>query len=180
MSLSSPTEIISHRPCRSARRALDRPETHRKWVSPAQDRPTAFGDVDGDGGVDILVANKDAPAHLMINAVPHRGHWLILRILDEHGRHAIGATIAFQADGHTITRVACSAYSYLAANDPRVRVGMGHSPSASDVIVYWPDGTTESFGDQRANQVVTLRKGSGQRTARSAHHQHTRRQQPGG
>lgn len=146
----------------------------------ATSRAAAFGDVDGDGGVDILVANKDAPAHLLINAVPHRGHWLMLRTLDEHGRHAIGATIAFQVGGQTITRVTCSAYSYLAANDPRVHVGMGHSPLANDITVHWPDGTTESFGDQRANQVVTLRKGSGQRNARSSHNQHAHRQQPGG
>ena len=36
-------------------------------------RAAAFGDLDGDGGVDVVVLNRDAPAHLLRNVAPSRG-----------------------------------------------------------------------------------------------------------
>ena len=57
-----------------------------------------------------------------------------------------------------------TAYSYLAASDPRVHVGLGRAGGVSEVEVRWPDGQRESFGDFDAGQRVELRRGQG-RTA---------------
>ena len=40
-----------------------------------------------------------------------------------------------------------SGYSYMAANDPRVHIGLGRQAMLEDVTVHWVDGTTTSFGD---------------------------------
>ncbi|MCZ6596728.1 MAG: VCBS repeat-containing protein, partial [Planctomycetota bacterium] len=82
-------------------------------------RAAAFGDVDGDGAIDVLVVNRDAPAYLLRNAVADRGHGIIFRVLDERGSDALGATLTLKAGERTITRDVRSAYSYLASNDPR-------------------------------------------------------------
>jgi hypothetical protein len=58
-------------------------------------------------------------------------------------------------------RTVRAAYSYLASNDPRVHVGLGAATTLADVTIRWPDGTTESFGDQPADRIVTLQRGKG-------------------
>ena len=52
-------------------------------------------------------------------------------------------------------------YSYLAANDPRVHVGLGAVTAVEAVDVRWPDGVTERFGPFAGDRIVTLRRGGG-------------------
>ena len=54
-----------------------------------------------------------------------------------------------------------AAYSYLASNDPRVHLGLGAATTVANVTVRWPNGSTESFGDQQADRIVTLQRGRG-------------------
>ncbi len=122
-------------------------------------RAAAFGDLDNDGGVDILVVNRDGPVYLLRNVVPDRGHWIRFRVLDQHGRDALGATVTLTAGGRNITRRVQTAYSYLASNDTRVHVGLGQVRSVEDVSVRWVGGETDAFGDFEADRQVVLRRG---------------------
>ncbi len=124
----------------------------------ATSRAAAFGDVDNDGGVDVLITHRDGPAHLLRNAAG-RGHWIIFRVLEEHGRDALGATVRLLLGDRRLRRGVRSAYSYCAANDPRAHFGLGQSTEVSEVTVDWPDGTTETFGAFAADRIVTLRQG---------------------
>jgi enediyne biosynthesis protein E4 len=124
----------------------------------ATSRAAAFGDIDNDGGVDIVVVNRDGPAYILRNIVPHRGHWIAFRVLEEHGRDAIGATVTLKVGGRTIMRDVQVAYGFLAANDPRVHVGLGSAMRVSDVSVRWPDGRVQTFGAYASDQIVTLRR----------------------
>ena len=127
----------------------------------ATSRAAAFGDIDNDGGVDIVIVNRDGPAHLLRNVHPARGNWISLRVLNEHGGDAIGATLIVRTPERDIACEVRSAYSYLAANDPRVHIGLGAIDQVTDIIVRWPTGVVENFGDFKANRVVTLKRGSG-------------------
>ncbi len=127
----------------------------------ATGRAAAFGDIDADGAVDVLVVNRDAKAHLLRNIVPNRGNWISFRVIEEHGRDALGATVRLTLGNRRITRDVRAAYSFLASNDPKVHVGLGEHDGVTDVSVRWIDGGIESFGDFGANQVVTLHRGDG-------------------
>ena len=127
----------------------------------ATSRAAAFGDVDNDGGMDVLVVNRDGPAHLLHNIAPQRGGWILFQVLTQHGRDALGATLQLSLGDRRLTRDVRAAYSYMASNDPRVHVGLGRFDHARNVTVRWVDGTFESFGDFAANQVVTLHRGRG-------------------
>lgn len=129
----------------------------------ATSRAAAFGDLDNDGGVDLVVVNRDAPAHLLRNVVQGRGHWITVRVVDEHGRDAFGATVTLSAGGRRLRRDVTAAYSYLASNDPRVHVGLGSETRVADVKVRWVDGSVESFGELEADRRVILRRGAGRR-----------------
>ena len=121
-------------------------------------RAAAFGDVDNDGGVDVLVANRDAPAYLLHNVAAERGNWLAFQVLNEHGSDALGAIVTFDVGDIRKTREVRTAYSYLAANDPRIHVGLGPKDKVSTVVVRWPNGQSENFGAFAANQIVTLKQ----------------------
>ena len=129
-------------------------------------RGLAVGDVDNDGGLDLLVVNRDAPPYLLMNRVPQRGNWIRLKVLTHAGRDAHAATVSAQVAGKRQYRDVQPAASYLSSNDPRVHFGLGPATEITDVRVRWPDGTLEAFGDFGAGQTVALRQGSGTAVAR--------------
>ncbi|MDP7360207.1 MAG: ASPIC/UnbV domain-containing protein [Pseudomonadales bacterium] len=107
-------------------------------------RALAVGDVDDDGGLDLLVVNRDGPAHLLMNRVPMRGAWVRFRVVTESGRHALGARASARIGSEEHHKTVQAAGSYLASHDPRVHFGLGSAASVRAVRVLWPDGALES------------------------------------
>lgn len=124
-------------------------------------RAAAFGDIDNDGGVDIVVVNRDGPTYLLHNVAASRGHWIMLRVIDEHGRDAIGATVVIHTADRAYRRDVLSAYSYCAAGDPRVHVGLGVCEQIDRIEITWPDGVRESFTGVPIDGITTLRRNDG-------------------
>jgi hypothetical protein len=124
-------------------------------------RAGAFGDIDNDGGLDIVVVNRDERPYVLRNVVGGRGRWAMFRVVDEHGRDALGAELTMTVGTRPVRRDVRAAYSYLASNDPRVHVGLGKESLVRDVVVRWPTGQRERFGDQAAGTIVVLRRGKG-------------------
>ena len=132
-------------------------------------RAAAFGDIDRDGGIDILVSNRDSSPYLLRNVVPQRGHWLSIRAIEEHGRDALGAELTVVVGTQQIRADVRAAYSYLASNDPRVHIGLGSATRVDQIRVRWPGvSSPESFGPFDADRAVTLRKGGSRSTQISA------------
>ncbi|MFN2444429.1 MAG: CRTAC1 family protein [Vicinamibacterales bacterium] len=122
----------------------------------ATSRAAAFGDVDNDGGMDVLIVNRDAAPHLLRNVVSARGHWIAFRVVDRHGRDALGAELTIDVAGRRIRRDVRAAFSYLASNDPRVHVGLGTDTRVTAVDVQWPDGQRARIGPFEADRIVTI------------------------
>ena len=142
----------------------------RGAVAPAlidTSRGLAVGDVDGDGGLDLLVANRDGPVYLLMNQAPARGSWARFRaVLGEPGRDAHGATVSVVVEGKRVYRDVRPEGSYLSSNDPRVHFGVGNALQVRDVQVVWPSSANghpkvESFGDFQAGRTAVLRQGTG-------------------
>ncbi len=121
-------------------------------------RGAAFGDLNNDGGIDIVIINRDGPAYLLANQAPDRGHWIMFRVLDEHGRDALGAVVTGVVNGRTMRREVQTAYSYCSANDPRVHFGLGDAQSIDQVTIRWVDGSTSSFGKFEVDRIAQLRR----------------------
>jgi hypothetical protein len=126
----------------------------------ATSRGAAFGDLDGDGGMDVVVVNRDGPVRVLRNVVKNRGGWIRFSVKEKSGRDALGATVTALVGDRKVRRDVVSAYSYASANDPRVHLGLGKAARVRDVRVRWADGVEESFGDFDGNQVVVLRRGA--------------------
>jgi hypothetical protein len=125
-------------------------------------RGAAFGDVDNDGDVDVLVANNNGVPRLLVNQIGGRNHWVGFRLTGQRGRDMLGARVGVvREDGTTLWRRSRSDGSYASANDPRVVIGLGASTRVSKVLVVWPDGTMEERAVPDVDRYTTLRQGDG-------------------
>ena len=127
-------------------------------------RGAAFGDVDNDGDVDVLVGNATGRLQLLLNDVGGPNHWLGVRLVgSDAGRDMIGARVEIVVDAETSRwRRVRTGGSYASANDPRVHVGLGTSVQAPRVRVEWPSGRTEEWEQVPIDRWTTLVEGSGQ------------------
>ena len=126
-------------------------------------RAAAFGDIDNDGAIDIVVANNNGPVRLLRNQIGQRRHWLTVKLEAEKvNRFAIGArvTVIRRGNDALVGRVHTDS-SYLSANDVRVHFGLGDQTEIEAVQVSWPDGSKERFESVKCDRIVTLRQGSG-------------------
>ncbi len=126
-------------------------------------RGAAFGDIDNDGAIDIVVTNNNGPVRLLHNEVGTRQHWLKVRLIAAKGnRDAIGAHVAVLRQGERpLWRRVHTDGSYLSASDVRVHFGLGSKTDLEGVLVVWPDGSKERWEKVEVNKFVTLRQGTG-------------------
>ena len=128
-------------------------------------RGAAFGDIDNDGDVDIVVTNNNGPVRLLLNQVGGSNHWLQVRLDQRPGnRFGIGAWVGVErGSGPTLWRRVRTDGSYLSASDVRVHFGLGSSAAVAAVVVQWPDGQRERWTGIASDRVVTLSRNTGQR-----------------
>lgn len=119
-------------------------------------RGAAFGDVDNDGDIDILVSNNDGPARLLRNERGGAGHWLLVDV-----QPANGAVLRLnRSGGPPLVRRARADGSYLSASDPRVHFGLGNATGHESIGITWPDGTVQQLPGGAADRIVRVRQGS--------------------
>ena len=124
-------------------------------------RGCAFGDFDNDGDLDILVVNLNEPPSLLRNDLHGHPNWLKLKLVGtKSNRSAIGTRVVLRYGTRTQTQSVLSQSSYYSANDPRLHFGLGVE-KAADIEIYWPGGLKQQLKSIAANQLVTVKEGSG-------------------
>jgi hypothetical protein len=130
-------------------------------AEPHCSRGCAFGDFDNDGDIDILVVNLNEPPSLLRNDVSSKQNWLKVKLEGvKSNRSAIGARVLVHYGGKNQAQAVLSQSSFYSSNDPRLHFGLGSS-SVANLDIYWPNGQHETLKGIRANQLVTVKEGSG-------------------
>lgn len=126
----------------------------RAWVG----RGVAVGDLDNDGGLDLVVSNIGGPAYVLHNNAGPRNHWIGIKPRGTHSnRDGIGCRVKIVgASGSTQYYTVATASSYLSANDKRIVVGLGADASAKLIEARWPSGAVQRLENVTANRWVDL------------------------
>jgi hypothetical protein len=126
-------------------------------------RGAAFGDLDNDGDLDIVVTNNNGPVRLLLNQST-KTHWLQVRLDQGAGRgnrFAFGARVGIERAGEPVLwRRVRTDGSYLSASDARVHFGLGASAEIAAVVIEWPGGERERKTGVAVDRLVTLVRGA--------------------
>jgi enediyne biosynthesis protein E4 len=123
-------------------------------TTPWASRGAAFGDINNDGWMDVVISNLGGPPALLLNRGGSGNHWLAITLRGTHSnRDGYGARVRVNGQ----TRFATSAGSYVCANDKRLHFGLG-SANRANVEVLWPSGAKQAVNDVPADQFLELRE----------------------
>ena len=127
----------------------------------AAHRGVAFGDVDNDGRVDMVVSVLDGPAKLLHNVTETGNHWILIKLVGtKSNRMGIGAQIRITTpDGKKQWNECTTAVGYASSSDPRVHFGLGKNDKIAEMEIRWPSGLKQLLKDVQADRVLVVEEG---------------------
>lgn len=124
-------------------------------------RGIAFGDFDNDGDLDILIMNMNEPPSLLRNDITGGGHWLKVKLVGTRSNtSAIGSVVTATYGERRQAQAVLASSGYLSSGDRRLHFGLGAATTA-DIEIMWPGGTREQVRNLHADQLVTVKEGTG-------------------
>jgi enediyne biosynthesis protein E4 len=126
-------------------------------------RGLAYGDLDNDGRIDLVVTALGSPVRVFRNVTDTHNHWIILKLVGtKSNRMGIGAQIRITADdGRTQYDEVTTTSGYAGSSDPRVHFGLGKSRNVREIEIRWPSGTRQVLHDVIGDRLVVVSEPDG-------------------
>jgi enediyne biosynthesis protein E4 len=131
-------------------------------MTPRVSRGAAFGDIDNDGDIDVVVENLDGKPLILRNDGGNRNNWVTVKLIARApNRDAIGARVKVVSGGLVQWDEVRAGGSYLSSSDLRVHFGLANWTRVDSLEVDWPDGTAETVRDLPVNHFLVIQERKG-------------------
>jgi hypothetical protein len=125
-------------------------------------RGAAFGDIDNDGDVDVIINNLDGPPQLLRNDGGSANNSVLIKLIGaKSNRDGIGARVTVVAGNLKQLDEVHSGDSYLSQSDLRLPFGLEKRTKIDLVEVHWPSGVVDKIANVNANKILTIKEGQG-------------------
>ncbi len=127
--------------------------TH-KWAS----RGAAFGDLDNDGDIDVVVATCGGPAYVLRNEGGNHNAWIGLDLRGtKSNRDAIGAKVTLTSQSGAVQyAMVTTTASYQSAQDKRLFFGLGSDQGVRSIVIAWPSGVKQTIENPAIQKILTV------------------------
>jgi enediyne biosynthesis protein E4 len=135
-------------------------ESGAALMAPAVSRGAAFGDLDNDGDIDVVVNNLEGPLTVLRNDGGNANNFLVIDLVGRtSNRSGFGARVKVSAGDLIQVDERRGGGSYLSQNDTRLHFGLEKRPAVDRIDVRWPGGTTQVLTNVPANRFITITEG---------------------
>jgi len=125
-------------------------------------RGVAFGDINNDGNIDMVIFNVGAPPSLFINDTKNSNHRVLFKLVGtKSNRGAVGARITVTSSSRSQIEEVKAGSSYISTSDPRLHFGLAADSVMDKVEIRWPNGVLETLRNVPADAIYTIIEGQG-------------------
>ncbi|WP_265241554.1 VCBS repeat-containing protein [Muriicola sp. Z0-33] len=121
----------------------------------------AYGDLDKDGDLDLVINNINDPALLMENRASElspEANFLRIKLYGSaQNPDAFGSEVTIISDSVKIKQSLLSGRGYLSKPENVLHFGLGKLDKADAILVTWPGGKTQRIDQVTLNQVLEIK-----------------------
>jgi len=136
------------------------PEAGPAMQVAAAHRGCAFGDLNNDGRIDVVVSAIGQPAELLYNTSANENHWILIQVEGtKSNRDGIGTKVKLTGEsGRVQYNHVTTSVGYVSSSDKRVHFGLGADRRIREIELRWPSGKVQVVRDVAADQILKVRE----------------------